>query len=655
MVLGHEVALTHRQRILPGPARPLRAAISAVTAASIALAQLPILALTSSHAFAQTNALSRADYEQCQARDEQGFRTAIENLTYKGLQAGVASIDYRAVIRDEWRKTNLDDVIDRQVDQAINEVRDETSWGKLITSLGSKDKAQELATTVAERVFKSEGMKKALETLATGVGSVIGKKIEAATVDTAEPAMTCMQAFLGPRYGSTIARVVSRDAAKEYAVDPTKGTAGVSTGQVLTEHADGIAGAVVLLVRRQLSNMASRVGARMVGSVLSRLVSVVAGGVGVVLIAKDIWDMRHGVLPIIASEMKSRDTKDKIQDELAKAISEQIGENLHEIAAKTAIRVVDIWQEFRRAHAKVIELADSNASFKSFLETVKADSMPRLDEVVGLVLAAEGGEAGVLKRLSDGTLGYAVNVMPSAGIDIAREARSIETSLQWSALAGDKLPQILTYEIHRRAKPEAFSKASLEKLLALNDKVAVTRLAALSTNARTPLFELTNAELIPLARAMTETELASLSGYLTGLEKPAGQRLLHAVAQVPSRMQTLSAPRVYNAVVASRDQLAAVGMMLASDTVPDPWQVAAHAQLVIDGKVSPILLWEKHNVFVVTAAILSLVLLSMLKRLLFGRRQKIIIQQVQVPSNNGAAGPIRTAQTNKAKRRESVE
>jgi nitrogen regulatory protein PII-like uncharacterized protein len=636
-----------------------------VTAFSVMVAQLPIAAVSSVSVRAQPlaaatgalptplpgllpGAMTRADYEQCQARDEQGFKTAIENLTYKGLQAGTAGIDYKSVVAEEWRKTNLDDVIDREVDHAINDVRDETSWGKLISSLASKDKAQELATTVAERVFKSEGMKKALETLANGVGRVIGKRIEAATVDTAEPAMTCMQAFLGPRYGATIARVVSQDAAKEYAVDPSKGAAGVSTGQVLTEHADGIAGAIVLLVRKQLSNMASRVGARIVGSVLSRLVSVVAGGIGVVLIAKDIWELRNGVLPIIASEMKSKETKEKIKDELGKAISEQIGENLREIAAKTAIRVVDIWQEFRRAHARVITLADSNEKFRGFIDTIKAEAMPRLDEIVGLLLASET-EAGVLKRLADGTLGYAVNVMPAAGLDIAREARSVETALQWSTLAGDKLPQVLDYEIHRRAKPEAYSKASLEKLLALGDKVAVTRLAGLSVSARTPLFELPKEQLIPLARAMTDVELASLSGYITGLEKLAGQRLLQAVAQVPSRMQSLSTPRVYNAVVASKDQLAAVGMMLKSDAVPDPWAVAAHTQLVIDGKVSPILLWEKHNVFVITAAVLSLTVLMMLKRLMFGRRQKIIVQHVPMPTtpNTGAAAPIQTAQRKK--------
>ena len=69
---------------------------------------------------------------------------------------------------------------------------------------------------------------------------------------------------------------------------------------MLVEGSEGIAGTVVLVVRRQLANMAARIGQRVVGSILSRLVSVVAGGVGLVLIAKDIWDFRHGVLPIVA-------------------------------------------------------------------------------------------------------------------------------------------------------------------------------------------------------------------------------------------------------------------------------------------------------------------------------------------------------------------
>jgi hypothetical protein len=163
-------------------------------------------------------------------------------------------------------------------------------------------------------------MKKALEGVAVGIGRRIGKRIELATVDTAGPATQCMQAFLGPRYGATIARIVAdwywtrvRRRSQQRAAPE------VSTGQVLIEGTDSLAGTVVLVVRRQLSNMASRIGQRVVGSILGRLVSVVAGGVGLILIAKDIWDFRHGVLPIIGTEMKSKDTKDKVREELAKS------------------------------------------------------------------------------------------------------------------------------------------------------------------------------------------------------------------------------------------------------------------------------------------------------------------------------------------------
>jgi len=581
--------------------------------------------------------MTRQEYEACQARDENGFRAAIETLTRRGLQAGLANVDYKVLVADEWRRGNIDDLIDREVDRAIGEVREESGWFKLWSSLASREKAQELATTAAERVYRSEPMKKAIEGLATGLGKEIGKRIELATIDTAGPATQCMQAFLGRRYGATVARIVADGAGKEYSIDPGKGGAHVSTGQVLMEGSEGIAGTVVLVVRRQLSNMASRIGQRVVGSILGRLVSVVASGVGIVLIAKDIWDFRHGVLPIVADEMKAKATKDRVREELAKSIAEQIGDGLKEIAEKTAERVVEIWLEFRRAHAKVVEFAERQEDFKRFLETVKAEDMPRLDEIVGLVLAGEG-EAGVLKRLSDGTLHRAVTGLPPAAVEIARETRSLETALQWSAVAGDSLPKVVEYEVHRRAQPEAFTKASLQRLLGLQDPLAVTRLASLTPAARTSLFELETGELKGLARALDETQLDSLARYLTGLDKASAQRVLRAVAQTPARMAELGKPRVRDAIIASSDQAAAVGMMLQADSLPDPTLVLEHLKLVLQGRVNPWLMWEKHPVSLAATGLLALILLLLTRRLLLGTRPKIVVQQSSGIAGRGRGG-----------------
>ena len=45
-------------------------------------------------------------------------------------------------------------------------------------------------------------------------------------------------------------------------------------------------------------------------------------------------------------------------------------------------------------------------------------------------------------------------------MQIARELNSIDKALQWTDLAPDQLDKIMSYEIHKRTEPEAFSKAS---------------------------------------------------------------------------------------------------------------------------------------------------------------------------------------------------
>jgi hypothetical protein len=286
---------------------------------------------------------------------------------------------------------------------------------------------------------------------------------------------------------------------------------------------------------------------------------------------------------------------------------------------------VEIWTDFRRAHAKVLELAERNDAFKRFLDQIKGADMPRLDEIVGLVLASEG-EAGVLKRLDDGTLHRAVTALPGEALEIARESRSLELAFKWWAIAGDNLSKVVAFELHRRADPQSFTKPGLDRLLALQDRVIITRLASLQPAARDVLFELDAGELRTLARSLDESELASLSRYLSVLPAAPAQRLLRAVVQSPSRMAELAKPAVRDAVIASADQLAAVGMMLQTSGLPNPGVVVEHVQLVLEGRIAPRLLWEKHALAVLIAAILSLLLALLLWRLLVGSRPRVILQ-----------------------------
>ncbi len=594
--------------------------LAAIVIGTCAAAVTSVAAEPTISAAPATGALTRADYEACQNRDETAFRQAIETVTYAALQRSMSSFGYKRAVDDAWRGNGLDQIVDKQVDLTISEIGKERSWGEILQSLTDSAKAQELAGAVAERVYRSEAIKKGIETVATDVGRQLGLSIEFATQDAAEPAIGCLKAFLGPRYGSTVAAIVTADAEREFGIDANTGKATLSPGAVLSDKSGSVTGAAILLVRRQLANMAGRVGARIAGSVLSRLVSVAAGGVGAVLIAKDIWDLRSGILPIVATEMKSAATKDLVRVELAKSIAEQIGEQLKDLSARSAGRIVEIWQEFRSAHTKSLELADKNPAFRSFLDRTVARNLPRLDEVVGLILATGGGEQAVLKRLADGSLDAAVNKLPVDAITIARETRSLDRGIAWAAVAGDALPRVVEHELHRRADPDSFTKTSLTRLLSLDDKLAIARLSAQKRDVRDTLFELEPAKLTSLARALVEDELAALASYLSSLDAKSRTRILAAVSDAPLKMKVLASESVRSAVLTSRDQAAAMEMMLRNGS-GSATEIGDDIRRVVDGDIAPWLIWERHPMLVL-ASIIPLAILLLLLWRVFGSSPK---------------------------------
>lgn len=605
----------------PNPRLPLQTSSTSSRTAVTLLSVLALFVEAAAPSRLAARELSRGEYDSCQATTEPAFRAAVEKITLDAFDKGLAGFDYRAAVADGWRTGGLDDIVDKRVDLAVAEVKSETSTGDTLKSIVNADTAKGLAEKVAERVYRSEAMKAAIETLAGSVGRDVGKRIELASQDASEPALACLQAFLGPRYGSAIARAVMSDAGRQLGVDVAKGSADLDAGSVIKNSSEGIAGAAILLVRRQLANMAARVGQRLVGSVLSRLVSVAAGGVGLVLIAKDLWDLSGGVFPIIATEMKSRDTKDKVQEELAKSIAEQVSEHVREIGAKSADRVVDIWQEFRRAHVKVIELAERSEPFKAYVDKLSPAELPRLDEVTGIILASEG-EPGILKRLVDGTLADAVSKLPPPGMQIARETRSIEAALGWAALAGPQLARIAELGLYTRASPQDFSKASLDKTLSLGERLTILRVAGLKREVRDVLFDLEPADLKALARGLTEAELDTLARYLTGLQKEPREAVLKAVAARPARMAVIADQHVRDAILSSRDQAAAVNIMLREDPMLDPARFISDARAAWDGRIAPILVYEKHPASAYVGGGLGLLVALMLRRLFSPRRRR---------------------------------
>ena len=85
--------------------------------------------------------------------------------------------------------------------------------------------------------------------------------------------------------------------------------------------------------------------------------------------------------------------------------------------------------------------------------------------------------------------------MPANGLEIARDTKSVATALDWTALAGDRLDSVVNYELHRRVAPSDLTRASLDRILALNNRTAIVRIASLPPEARDTLFNLNSDDL----------------------------------------------------------------------------------------------------------------------------------------------------------------
>ena len=611
--------------------RLFRQGVSCLAAAAVTLASVsgPLRAQSVSNPVTGFGGLSRSHYEACQAQDEITFRRAVEAVTIDALGRGTADLDYKGLVSEEWRRARIDEIVNREVDTAVEAVRGETSFARLMESIINPETAREIATPVAERVYRSEAMKQAMEQLAAGVGRELGRRIEIAAAGAGRPAASCIEAFLGSRYGSTVAKVVSNDALRAFGIDPETAAANVTPGSVAVEGSGVIAGAVIVIVRRELATLANRILQRLLGIALGRVASSVIGGIGLVLIAKDVWDFRHGVMPIIADEMKSPATREKVQVELVRAIREQVGGETRDIGLRTAERVVEIWLEFRRAHLKVLELAEADPAFKRVLETVRPERLRRLDEAVALILADPAGKS-IEARLADGSLQKAMETLGDAAFQVGRDLRSLDAAFAWQVLAGDLLPRIVEDELHRRNRVEAFTRQSLAGLLALGDKPVAGRLAALDPVARDTLLELPGNDVRALTRGLSDAELRSLARYLGALDKPIAARLLQAVAARPVAMQILAPDGVREAALRSRDPGAAIDLLLRPDSTFDFSRVLDDLTLVRDGRIEPRVLLARHPMPLGLAAFGCLLVLSLFWRMLFGRRRP-------APGPDGAA------------------
>ena len=576
-------------------------------------------------AYAQSPVVVTVD--ECRNLSDTDVRDRIREVAATSLKTELTTIDYPALVNTYWLKVGVDARIDREIDEAVTAVRSDTTWADRAYSTVSRSSAARYATAVADKAYNSEGFKDALNQVATGVAKDAGAKIEQATSRISNPVIACVQTALQSRYGAAIASVFAQESEKNIEASTGQGQVKIDTSDLALNNAASISGMVLIVTRRVIGQVVKSVGTRIAGVVASDIVSSVAGLVGLALIAKNIYDAGDGVFPIIAEQMKSSETKLHIKDEIGKTIQADIGQQVGAIAQETSERLYSAWLDFKQKYNRLLALSEKYPAFAEFLKDRRLDQLGKLAQIVDILYGTEG-EQKLLERVANGSLNKALLDLTDAGLVIAQEQKSIEKALRWTSIAGRDLPRVVDLGIYRWLPVEGLTSENLQKILSINDKVAVTRIANLDPQARDFILSLPGDQMRELARRLNDRQLAAFADYERNLEPTAARRLLRAVSEDPTVMMELTAEGLRDAIFKSRDQLAALNMIIHEDaslfSMFDYTRIFKDAQLVQNGVVSFRVFWERYWAAVLLGGFLLLVLLSWLRRLLFGRPQIII-------------------------------
>lgn len=543
--------------------------------------------------------------QECSQIDEAALQDELNALAQAVFARALAEVNLAAIVDAEWQTLRVDAVIDAEIDRAVARVRSQEALWDTFLSGWSAEQAERLTRAVATYAFESEAFAYKIDELSGAVADELAQTMALLSAESVSAAFFCLQTFIADNYSSVLVsrfeqQVQSAAASVELGADADL-DAGILT--VLNQHRTALGGIGVIvaaqIARRIMANVgrqiARRVAGRIAGRVLGRigaeLIPIVGWVVGTGMIAYDLYTSRDGALPQIQEQLKSAEVKAGIRGEIVAAMEPEFRREAPQIARDVANELYTQWREVRRNIRQVLELAESDAAFHTLLDQLEStDDLARLVSLVGVAVPALGREQ-FERAVADGSLARLLN-QPASAVTIAESARSVDTALAWSALAGGLLDQVVALELHKHISPEQITRPMLERLLALGNRTAVQKLALLPVDEIETLLAVSSANLATLAARLTPEELRIVAGYLPLLETEQRNQLISRIISDPALVPLLGSEAVKQRVVNSTN----VDATLAFLATPRDWDALWNDIPALLGRqVEPGLFLDKYG------------------------------------------------------------
>ena len=497
-----------------------------------------------------------ADYTfgDCSQLDKDGLRAEIEAVAVKALAADSAGIDLDAIVMRQWVTVGMDSAIDREVERAINEVYESESYWSRLWSGWSADKAEEFALRIANSAFGSEGFQAQISALSNAIADEIAREIEADFARAASAAFLCMKAYVGDKYSGTLFTTFEQKVSTEVEqvnVQANAANVDVSALEVHSKALGGVGLIVVTEISRRIAiklseKIAERIAGKIVGRIIgkagSTLIPVAGWVIGLGLIVWDLWEGGNGALPQIRDALQSEEVKSKVRQEVADAVKSGLPEEVSIVALEIAVNLVEEWDSFCDNQRSVCTLAIDNPTFKDILDYTPLDQIEKLVALVN-VFVDNIGRAELESAVDDGQFEQLM-VLPEGAFTLLASTKSVDTTLAWAALAGDRLDRAVALGIPQSGAPADFDPQLLGALLNVDNNEMVTKLLALDLADLRAIQQFGDSNFVRLANRLSAAELNALADYLAANSTPPTDlaAALASGAQSVADLQIAAAP-----------------------------------------------------------------------------------------------------------------
>jgi len=538
--------------------------------------------------------------QECDVITEETLQDELNKVTQDVVEQASASLDVARIVATQWRALEMDTAINREVDAAVERVKSrEDYWNKFLSGW-SAAKAEELTTAVTTETFNSPLFREKVDDLSRAVAQQIGEEIAVLSAQSVSAAFFCLQTFINGNYSNALVSTFEEEVrlATEEAGVGEDSTLDNNLLSVVGQHKTALGGVGVIIVaqvsKRIIIELGETISERIVGRIVGRvlgkagstIIPIAGWLIGAGMIAYDVYANRDGAIPQISETLKSEEVKSGIREEIAASIEPELQRALPQIAREISNQLYNEWRDVKRNIRQVLELADEDQAFQAILARLDTpDELSKLVNLVGILLPTVGHD-GLLAAVDDGSFD-ALYQLPDTAMKIVEDSGSIQEALAWADTVGQLLTGVVQYEIYKHQPPDGLEKPLLEKLLALDDEVAIGKLALLAPQTLRTLLELSTANLVTLGNQLTPTDLESLANYMVALNQNQRNQLVARISSQPETVTQLDDVTLRDYLVAnstdfeqaltflfsSKEGLAAVNDITAVATGNVPWRL----------------------------------------------------------------------------------